>query len=38
MKIVYYFTMIVGVTFAVAKFTSQMKEGEIPARTVISRK
>ncbi len=38
MKIVYYLTMIVGVTFAVTKFTSQIKECEIPARTVISRK
>lgn len=38
MKTIYYLTMIVGVSLAVAKFTSKMKEGEIPARTIMSRK
>ncbi len=38
MKIIYNLILIVGVTFAVAKFTNKMTEGEIPARTQISRK
>ncbi len=38
MKTIFNLILIIGVTFAVAKFTKKMTEGEIPARTQMSRK
>jgi hypothetical protein len=38
MKTILNLVLIAGVTIAVAKFTSHMKEGEIPPRTTLSRK
>jgi len=38
MKTILNLAMITALTIGVAKFTSHMTEGEIPARTTISRK